>query len=87
MGTKRNPGAYDCFARALPDEPMFTLLARDTSAPAMVRQWAYEREREISRGDRPEADRAMIAEARQCAIDMEEWRRRNDGAWREPQDC
>lgn len=82
MGTKLNPGRYDCFARARPDEPMFTLLARDPSAPQMVLQWCYEREREIARGDRPEADRAMVAEARQCAQDMTEWRRRNDGIWR-----
>lgn len=29
MGTKNNPGAFDCYANAEPDEPMFVLLARD----------------------------------------------------------
>lgn len=74
MGTKLNPGHADCYSRALPDEPMFTLLARDTSAPGWVRQWAYERERSISRGDAPESDRAIVAEAREVAKHMEEWR-------------
>lgn len=29
MGTKSNPTQFDCYANALPDEPMFILLARD----------------------------------------------------------
>lgn len=82
MGTKNNPGQYDCMGLALPDEPLFTLLARDQSAPGMVRQWAYEREREVRTGLKPEADMAMVEEARAVARDMEKWRRENDGAWR-----
>jgi hypothetical protein len=86
VGSKLNPGVYDCYARARQDEPMFTLLARDASAPGMVRQWAYERQREITRGDRPISDAAMVAEARKCADEMEEWRQRNDGIWRHGED-
>ena len=84
MGTRTNPGKFDCYARAMPDEPLFTVLARDASAPGMVRQWAYEREREIATGDRPESDREMVAEARECAVAMEKWRLENTGAWRQP---
>lgn len=40
MGTKRNPGTYDCYAAAHPDEPMFTLLGRDHSAALLIRLWA-----------------------------------------------
>lgn len=29
MGTKNNPGEFDCYANAAPDEPMFILLGRD----------------------------------------------------------
>lgn len=83
MGTKRNPGEHDCFDTAMPDEPTFTLLARDTSAPHMVRSWAYQREREIAAGRKPSADRPKVEEARACADDMEHWRRDNDGAWRD----
>ncbi len=39
MGTKNNPGAYDCLAAAEPDEPMFILLARDPSAAWLVEAW------------------------------------------------
>lgn len=40
MGTKINPGVFDCYANAEPDEPMFVLLARDELAAAMVSLWA-----------------------------------------------
>lgn len=82
MGTKQLPGVFDCYDKALPDEPMFTLLARDDSAPDMVRQWAYEREREVAQGRRSPADLAMVAEARRCANAMALWRGENFGAWR-----
>ncbi len=70
MGTKNNPGEFDCYANAADDEPMFVLLARDSKAPGAVRRWAKRAERE---GGDPE----KIAEARQCAKDMEAWRRAN----------
>lgn len=47
MGTKLNPGKFDCHAKALPDEPIFTLLARDRSAPFIIRNWAVLRHAEI----------------------------------------
>jgi hypothetical protein len=40
MGTKNNPGKFDCLSAAEPDEPMFHLLARDPSAPWFVAMWA-----------------------------------------------
>ena len=70
MGTKNNPGDYDCYANADPDEPMFVLLARDRYAPALVRQWAAKRE---MGGEAT----AKVAEARQCADAMEQWRQDN----------
>jgi hypothetical protein len=82
MGTKLNPGKFDCYANALPDEPMFTLLARDPSAPSLLEMWANHRSRQIRSGDRPQSDRDMVDEARQCAYEMKKWRRENDGKWR-----
>lgn len=40
MGTKNNPGKFDCYAKADPDEPMFILLGRDPLAPSLVLMWA-----------------------------------------------
>lgn len=40
--TKNDPNG--CFQRALPDEPLFTLLARDPDAPRLIRLWADKRE-------------------------------------------
>lgn len=70
MSTKNNPGDYDCYANAEPDEPMFVLLARDKHAPSLVRRWARKREKE---GEDP----AKVEEARACARAMEKWRNDN----------
>lgn len=84
MGTKANPAKFDCYANALPDEPMFIVLARDAVAPFIVREWAELREEAINTGNKPESDRAMVAEARECADNMERWRKENNGKWRQP---
>jgi len=68
MGTKNNPGAFDCYANAHPDEPMFVLLGRDRDAPELIRCWADLRE---ARGESAE----KVAEARACADACEAWRR------------
>lgn len=67
MATKNNPGKFDCYENAKPDEPMFVLLARDKDAPALVDRWADKREAE---GE----DAEKVAEARWCADYMREWR-------------
>lgn len=82
MGTKNNPGNFDCYANALSDEPMFVLLGRDPRAPELIERWATQRENDIELGYRPESDRAMVKEAHACAEQMRDWRRSNNGAWR-----
>lgn len=73
MGTKNNPGEFDCYDAAEPDEPMFVLLARDPLAPLLVQLWANMRELTES----THADTDKIAEAIGCAADMETWRLEN----------
>lgn len=72
MGTKNNPGEFDCLAKALPDEPMFVLLARDPLAPELVRQWASRRSMTAET-----SEFAKLNEARTCAGAMEIWRAAN----------
>lgn len=84
MGTKSNPGAYDCYAHALPDEPMFVLLARDPTAAICVRDWARGLHHLINLGIKPESDRSKVSDALDCARAMEQWREANNGAWRTP---
>lgn len=86
MGTKLQPGKYDCYKNALPDEPMFTLLGRDPQAPAVIRQWVYQRRTLITMGDKPPSDNEMLDEAMSCAADMERWRHENNGKWRNDPD-
>lgn len=82
MGTKLEELRDGCFARAMDDEPMFVLLARDDSASTKVRQWAVQRLADISLGKRPASDMAQANEAFATAERMEKWREANDGAWR-----
>ncbi len=67
MGTKNNPGKFDCYANADPDEPMFVLLSRDPLAPILVRLWADLREHTAG-------NPSKVLEARTCALNMETWR-------------
>ncbi len=66
MGSKLEPGRFDCYANAEPDEPMFVLLARDKHAPALVWLWAVLRELD---GEKPE----VVNEARDCVAAMMLW--------------
>ena len=88
MGTKNNPGKYDCYAKADPDEPVFTLRGKDVSAPYLVRMWAAVRQGRFLEVHRIEqqmrADPRVNALTGQCekfdecesvAVAMEQWRR------------
>jgi hypothetical protein len=66
MATKNNPGPFDCYAAAEPDEPIFVLLGRDRHAPALLWLWCVLREMD-------QEDPAKITEARECAVSMIEW--------------
>ena len=63
MGTKNNPGQYDCYAAAEPNEPLFTLLGRDPMGAALVQLWALLRHE-------ANEDPEKVAEARACAREM-----------------
>ncbi|MDE2031366.1 MAG: hypothetical protein KGI58_03875 [Patescibacteria group bacterium] len=83
MGTKNQPGKFDCYSKALPDEPMFILLARDPDFYRLVNEWANKRELDISCGERPASDGPLVREVRICAAQAANWRRQNLGAWRD----
>lgn len=71
MGTKNNPGAYDCYESADPDEPMFILLARDPLAADLVNMWANQY------WAKKDADPVKAKEAQECAVAMRAWREEN----------
>ena len=66
MATKNNPGNFDCYEKAEPDEPMFVLLARDKHAPTLIWLWCAMREMD-------EESPEKLVEARQCMLDMISW--------------
>lgn len=87
MATKLNPGQFDCYAKAAPDEPLFVLRSTDHRAPHLVRIWAMVRAGHFTAAhneftamiaEQPryeyKADEKM-AEAMKCAAQMENWKR------------
>lgn len=74
MGTRNNPGVYDCLGTLDPDEPFFVLKGRDPHAADLVRLWAHERRSYISAGIKPAEDEAKVKEALACAVEMDAYR-------------
>jgi hypothetical protein len=75
MGTRNNPGAFNCYAAALPDETIFTVLARDPAMPGTIRFWIGERAR-LGKNVTPE-DIKRLGEAAEVADAAEAWRAAN----------
>ena len=91
MGTKNNPGSYDCYVNAEPDEPMFVLLARDQLAGFLVSIWSKVRLGDVEAASavfvkmlhevgprymqEPDIDKAN--EAIECSLAMFRWRKEN----------
>jgi hypothetical protein len=76
MGTKNNPGQYDCYDKADPDEPIFTLRAKDDTAPFTIRMWVAWRLLEARVTNMPVGASygAKLDEALACADAMEKWK-------------
>jgi hypothetical protein len=63
MGTKRNPGKFDCHAKADPDTELFTLVSTDELMPHLIRYWVWLKLRKGERWNEGE----NMAEVRQGA--------------------
>ncbi len=74
MGTKNNPGQFDCYEAAEPDEPMFILLARDPIAPILVELWASLRLVQGCTEHPCKSHGEKVSEARGVAISMRNWK-------------
>lgn len=77
MATKSKPGKRDFYAEAKHDEPMFILLARDPDFSRLLNSWADRRESDVLCGLRLPDDIEFVGEARKCAAEGQEWRRKN----------
>lgn len=94
MGTKNNPGKFDCYANAESDEPMFVLLGRDRLAGHLVSIWSKIRmgdmeaasvvfmdmlqKHAVAYGMEPDVDKAM--EAMDCSLAMFKFRQAREEA-------
>lgn len=75
MPTKQNPGVFDCYKAALPDEPIFVILGRDLAGPATLGYWAQQRIALGKTDSQDDLDRITAALAE--AEEMRTWRERN----------
>lgn len=85
MATKEEPGKYDCHAAAAPNEPIFTLRAKDELMAPMIRLWIAMRQGDYAAAmdaldvgltlRRKETSPEKLAEAERCAVEAERWRR------------
>lgn len=66
MGTKSEPGRFDCYGKAKDDEPIFVLLARDPAAPKLIRAW-------VQHHQDAKTDGAKLMEALDVADQMERY--------------
>ena len=78
MGTKNQPGEFDCHGAAHGDEPIFTLRADDEQAPEVVVDWIKARLfREFLAGrlELVDEDRdRKLKQASECEMDMRAWK-------------
>jgi hypothetical protein len=92
MGTKNNPGNFDCYAKAAADEPIFTLRGKDPIAPYLVEVWHATRKGDFSSAKAlitaASCDDGVLSrvsedgynkldEALVCAKEMRQWRAEN----------
>ncbi len=75
MANKNHPGPFNCHAAALPDEPLFTILARDPAGPETIMAWRMSRVANGKNSTVEDADR--LEEAFKVAEEMETWRAAN----------
>lgn len=82
--TLEQPGPFDALEKAMPEEPIFTLLGRDPCAPPTITEWARLRRNDAikrlgdskSREDKEalKAELIQCAEAEEVALAMADWR-------------
>jgi hypothetical protein len=94
MGTKTEPGKFDCYKKLEPDEPYFLLRGKDPAAPYLTMMWAASRNGDwtglldLVTAMRLNQDvvarvstdeNPKLAEAMHCARTMKEWQLRRKG--------
>lgn len=77
--TKEVPGVFDALEKAKPDEPIFTLLARDELAPKLVQSWCDEKRKlvmaTVTDREKAEAELRQVSEAERIVWAMIDWQR------------
>lgn len=72
---------FDCVP--IEGEPHFTLLARDPQFTDLINTWIKRREADMYCGLLPQEDFAKVTNAKIIASSGADWRRKNNGAWRQ----
>jgi len=75
MGTKNNPGKFDCYNKLEPDEPHFVVMGRDAVGWVAVLMWIGSRLEMATVQATPMSQEEIdkLLEARDCARAMYDW--------------
>lgn len=76
---------HSCLNRAADDEPIFVLVAHDSTAPERVREWAkrYEQKKRKDGRTMTKQEQMKADEAQRLALQMESWRATHCGNCRQ----
>lgn len=80
MGTKNNPGHYDCYAKLAEDEPYFVLRGKDPFGWLLVNLWCSIRTMMMRANASPkekENYQTKLREAKACAASMKSFAERH----------
>jgi hypothetical protein len=72
VGTKNQPGKFDCYSKLEPDEPHFVLMGRDSVGWITVLFWCLMR-KAADFETSTIRDAEKLGEAQQCALAMRRW--------------
>ena len=75
MGTKSDPGEFDCYKKAADDEPIFILRANDPLSPKLVRKWVT---MSIGKKRHTRPNILKWMEAMNIAKEMKKWKRQKE---------
>ena len=75
MGTKKQPGRFDCYGDAGEDEPIFVLRANDPAAIAAIHAWMQARHLHnfIDGAKLIEREKARLQSAQEVIHEMTAW--------------
>ncbi|MDX1371011.1 MAG: hypothetical protein R3321_00985 [Nitrososphaeraceae archaeon] len=80
MGTKKNPGKFDCYNNLKDDEPYFVIMGRDPVGSFIINNWILLRQSITEKGEDGESvEKEKFKEASELSLKMSEYAKKVHG--------